>query len=154
MDKFQIADQYGQSKVINQLEKIFANHTLQFNQHYVDKSTVDIDMYVTTPLGNTYEYNLEAKDRTYTHTAFGGEWMIEEHKLKELLAKGDKSFYVNTFSDDWIVFWDLSKIDINSIRKEWKKLPKCTVDPTQGYSTRPVYYLPLDMAAYSSKFIN
>lgn len=153
MDKFQIADQYGQSKVINQLTKIFAGNKLNFNQHYIDKSTVDIDMYVTTPLGNTYEYNLEAKDRTYNHTAFSGEWMIEEHKLKELIGKNGKAFYVNTFADDWIVFWDLSKIDINSIRKEWKKLPICTVDPTRGYSVRPVYYLPIDKAAYCKEFI-
>lgn len=153
MDDFQLTDKQGQQKVVDQLTKIFKGNSLNFQQHYIDKSTVDIDMYVTTPLGNTYVYNLEAKDRTYSHTAFGGEWMIEEHKLKELLDKDGKPFYVNTFSDNWIVFWDLSKIDINSIRKEWKNLPKCTVDPSRGYSVRPVYYLPINQASYSSTFI-
>ena len=153
MDKFQIADQYGQSKVIDQLNKIFVNHTLQFDQHYVDKSTVDIDMYVTTPLGNTYTYNLEAKDRTYSHTAFSGEWMIEAHKYNELIAKGDKSFYVNTFGDNWIVFWDLSKIDINQLRYEYKLLPKSTLCPERGKVEKLVYYLPLDKAAYCNQFI-
>jgi hypothetical protein len=153
MDDFQLTDQKGQQKVVDQLTKIFKGNSLQFIQHYIDKSTVDIDMYVTTPLGNTYTYNLEAKDRTYSHTAFGGEWMIEQHKLKELLDKDGKPFYVNTFSDNWIIFWDLSKIDINSIRMEWKNLPNCTVDPSRGSSVRPVYYLPISQASYSSQFI-
>ena len=56
MDKFQIFDKNGQQKVVNQLQRIFTNHKLDVNQHYVDKSTVDIDMVVTTPLGHKYKY--------------------------------------------------------------------------------------------------
>ena len=154
MDNFQIVDQYGQEKVINQLTKIFAGNKLDFDQHYIDKSTVDIDMYVTTPQGKQYCYCLEAKDRTYTHTAFGGEWLLEESKYKELIAKDGKCFYVNTFSDNWLAVWDLRNIDITDMRKEWKKLPKSTLDPSRGYSVRPVYYLPIDKACYSAPFIS
>lgn len=153
MDKYQIYDEKGQAKVVDQLCKIFSGQTVNFEQHYIDKSTVDIGMTATTSNGKAYVYCLEAKDRTYAHTAFGGEWMIEEHKLNELLTREGKPFYVNTFSDDWIVFWDLSKIDIKSIRKEWKNLPKSTVDPSLGKSIRPVYYLPIDKATYSSRFV-
>ena len=153
MDEFQKTDAYGQQKVIEQLSKIFKGNTLTFNQHYIDKSTVDIDMYVTTPLGNTYTYNLEAKDRTYPHTAFGGEWMIEVNKYDELLNKDGKAFYVNTFGDDYITFWDLSKIEKSTLKCEYKLLPKCTLHPEYGKVKKLVYYLPNNLACYSSKYL-
>lgn len=152
MDKFQIFDKNGQQKVVNQLQRIFTNHKLDVNQHFVDKSTVDIDMVVTTPLGHKYKYWMEAKDRTYSHTAFGGEWMIEEHKYNELLNREGKVFYVNTFGDDYIAFWDLKKINKSELRTEYKLLPRTTVED-RGKVEKLVYYLPIDKAVYAKPFI-
>lgn len=153
MDKFQITDKNGQQKVVNQLTKIFTNHKIDVNQHYIDRSTVDIDMVVTTPLGNTYTYYIEAKDRTYSHNAFNGEWVLEEHKYNELMKREGKVYYANTFSDDYIAFWDVKNIDISKLRKEQKLLPRTTLEPQKGKIEKTVYYLPIDKAVYAKPFI-
>ena len=153
MNKFTDADKKGQTILIDQLEKIFDGYSVDITQHYVDKSTVDIDMIVTSTDGNKYEYNIETKDRQYSHTSFNGEWLIEEHKVKELLQKKGKPMYANTFNDKWLCVWNLEEIDFDTLRTEYKWLPKCTVDIHKGKTWKKVYYLPVDMAVYSSAFI-
>lgn len=152
MDNFQKVDKYGQQKVVNQLHKIFNGYNLNITQHYLDKSTVDINMYVTTPTGNKLLYNMEAKDRTYTHNQFG-EWFIEDDKYRELMARNGKAYYVNTFRDNWLTIWDLTKIDISTLKSEYRYLPKCTLNPEWGKVNKLVYYLPNNLACYSSTFI-
>lgn len=152
MDKYDIADKNGQDKVVSQLTKIFEGKVLKFTQHYLDKNTVDINMTVTCSSGNTYVYNLEAKDRTYAHDYFGS-WMIEESKWDELTKREGKAYYVNTFPDGWITFWDLSKINKDEIKHEMRKLPKNTLEPQKGWVEKSVYYLPMSLACYSSSFI-
>lgn len=154
LNEYQKADEKGQSKVLNQLEKIFSGYSYDITQHYVDNNTVDIDMSITGKTeNNVYKYYLEAKDRNYTHTSFGGEWFLEENKLNELLAREGKSFYVNTFSDDWLIIWDLRNLDYKSLKSGWKKLPKTTLHPEQGKIWKFVYYLPTEKAVYSSAYI-
>ena len=152
MDKFQKVDKYGQGKVISQLVKIFNGKSLDFSQHYIDKSTVDIEMKVTTT-NNVYNYVIEAKDRYYHHDAFNGEWMIEKAKYDELMKKEGKAYYANTFNDDYLVVWDLNKLDITELKKEVKELPYITLSPEFGKKQKEVYYLPIDKACYCSKFI-
>lgn len=152
MNKFTNADKNGQTILLNQLEKIFDGYTVNVTQHYQDNATVDVDMYVTNnTTNNTYLYNIETKDREYTHTYFK-EWLIEEHKVKELLAKNGKPIYANTFKDKWLIMWDLSKIDFSKVRSEYKWLPDTTVIK-KGNKKKLVYYLPVDMAVYSSPFL-
>lgn len=153
MNQYAKADKKGQTILVDQLEKIFDGYTVNIDQHYIDKSTVDIDMYVTSSDGNTYEYSIETKDRQYDHTSFGGEWLIEEHKINELKNKKGKPLYANTFKDNWLCLWDLNKLDLNELRSEYRWLPKSTVEVQKGKSWKKVYYLPIDKAVYSSSFI-
>ena len=152
MDKYDIADKNGQQKVITQLTKIFEGKELKFTQHYEDKNTVDINMTVKCPNGNVYTYNLEAKDRTYPHCYFSS-WVIEDAKWDELAKRDGKTYYVNTFPDGWITFWDLSKINKKELKHEIKMLPKNTLEPQKGWVAKSVYYLPMSMACYSSSFL-
>lgn len=154
LDEYQLSDKKGQKKVLNQLEKIFSGYTYDITQHYVDANTVDIDMSITGKTeNNVYKYYLEAKDRNYIHTSFGGEWMIEKDKLNELLSRNGKSYYVNTFMDDWLCIWDLRNLDFQTLKSGWKNLPKTTLHPEQGKILKFVYYLPIEKAVYSSSFI-
>lgn len=153
MNKYTNADKKGQTILIEQLNKIFDGYNVDITQHYIDKATVDIDMNVTSTDGNTYEYNIETKDRQYSHTSFGGEWLIEEHKINELKNKKGKALYANTYADDWLCIWDLNKLDLNELRTELKWLPKSTVDIHRGKTWKRVYYLPIEKAVYSSPFL-
>lgn len=152
MDIYDITDKKGQDKVVNQLTKIFEGKKLKFTQHYLDKNTVDINMTVTCDSGNIYTYNLEAKDRKYAHDYFSS-WVIEENKWDELCKRNGKAFYVNTFPDGWITFWDLSKINREELKHETRLLPKNTLEPAKGRVAKSVYYLPMSLACYSSSFL-
>lgn len=152
MDIYIETDKNGQDKVITQLTKIFEGKELKFTQHYEDKSTVDINMTVTCQNGNTYIYNLEAKDRTYPHDYFSS-WVLEEAKWDELSKRDGKAYYVNTFPDGWITVWDLSKINREELKHEMRKLPANTLKPEKGWVKKSVYYLPMSLACYSSSFI-
>lgn len=152
MDIYIETDKNGQDKVVNQLSKIFDGKELKFTQHYQDKQTVDINMTVKCPNGNVYVYNLEAKDRTYPHYHFSS-WVIEEAKWDELSKRDGKAYYVNTFPDGWITFWDLSKINKEELKHEMRKLPANTLKPQKGWVEKSVYYLPMSLACYSSSFI-
>ena len=63
MNYYRMKENIGQSKVIDQLEKIFSACTLNFEQHATDFETVDIYMTATTVNGNEYYYCFEEKDR-------------------------------------------------------------------------------------------
>lgn len=152
MDKFQKVDEYGQGKVIEQLVKIFNGKSLEFDQHFIDKSTVDIEMKVTTN-NNMYNYVIEAKDRYYNHDAFGGEWLIEKKKYDELMKRKGKCYYANTFYDDYLVVWNLNELDITELRKEVKELPYKTLSSEFGKKQKEVIYLPVSKACYCNKFI-
>ena len=78
--------------------------------------------------------------------------MIEEHKYNELMNREGKVFYVNTFGDDYIAFWDLKKINKSELRTEYKLLPRTTVED-RGKVEKLVYYLPIDKAVYAKPFI-
>lgn len=157
MDKFTKADQVGQEKLVNQLNKIFSNCTLTIDQHYIDKETVDVYTTATTVSNVSYLYVFEAKDRTYKHNAkfITDEGVILEiPKYKELMARKDeyKPMYVHTFSDDWISIWDVSKLDMTKIKCVLKYLPKTTVED-RGKEWRYVYLIPRSECVYDNSFI-
>ena len=149
MNIYSQMDSYGQVKVIDQLDKIFYAHTVTYTQHITDYCTVDINMNITK--GDTQLiYNLEAKDRTYTHNRFN-EWYLQVDKYEELIKRGN-AYYVNTFKDNWLVVWNLSQMDMSQVRMGKEYLWHSTVE--KDYKMwKPVYYLPLSKAVYSSAFI-
>lgn len=149
MTKYQIADEKGQNKVIEQLDKIFSGHTHTYTQHVYDYGRIDIEMSFND---KNLTYFFEAKDRGYNHNAFGGEWLIEEHKLKELTNK-ENSFYINTFKDNWLCVWNLSNINIDEIKSEIRYLEKKHLEPEKGKEYRKVYFLNVKDCCYSQPFI-
>lgn len=153
MNKFQIKDKKGQNKAIEQLVKILSGATLNIEQHYIDKATVDIMITATTKNCERY-YAIEAKDREYNSSKYN-DWFLELHKKNELLKKygyGYTPLYLNTFPDNKIIIWDLSKIDWDKIKIEKKYLPVTTVE-NRGNVLKDVYLLPQDIAVYNKDFI-
>lgn len=153
MDKFTEKDMQGQEKVVDQLHKIFKNQTLTVEQHYLDKSTVDICVTATTQSDISYEYIFEAKDRDYDHTRFNT-IILEIPKYESLMKRSDegKPMYVHTFSDDWITIWDVSKLKDLEKKKKTMYLPKTTVED-RGKEWRDVYLISQEDAVYNKSFI-
>lgn len=140
-------DKMGQNKVINALDNIFSAHTHTYTQHIEDCDIVDIEMSLTSSTtNNVFKYVMEAKDREYSSTAYDS-WYLEEKKKNSLFQRSERPYYVNTFTDGKIVFWDLSKLDFYSIETKYIYLPKTTVEKSDKIKKK-VYMLPLSSAVY------
>lgn len=117
MDKFAEADNFGQTKILPTLKQMFSACTLTIDQHFDDKNSIDIYITATTKNNKEVWYAIECKDRKMSHTKYENEgYIIEDWKVKELLnasSKGYKPIYLNSFSDDYIVVWNLDKIDFS-----------------------------------------
>ena len=152
MNIFNEIDKKGQTKVVDQLTKIFSAYTLTIDQHYIDSSTVDIYVTASTSNNKEYYYVIEAKDRKYNHNQFNS-WIIEDDKKNELLLKTNyKPLYINTFQDNWIGVWDLSQIKFENLQVEKKWLPKNTVID-KGKKYKDVYYLDNYKCVYFKPFV-
>lgn len=148
---FYKTDEYGQSKVIPQLKSIFSACTLTFDQHYDDSCVVDIFFTATTSSGIEYKYAAECKDRWYKHS-FSDDWYIEQKKFNNLMKvreDGYKPLYINTYEDDWINIWDITKC---TVTEEHKTLKKSTV-VDRGKINRTIYCLNTKDAVYSDKLL-
>lgn len=153
MNRCKEADRVGQQKVINELIKLFSGATLNIQQHWVDGATIDIAITATTK-NNEYYYIIEGKDRNYNHDSFNGEWFLEKDKYESMMEyrRNNKVLYINTFKDNYMVVWDITKINLDNIKKGTKNLPKCTMYPSEK-KEKTVYYLPLTDAIYCQPFI-
>jgi hypothetical protein len=135
---FTETDAQGQSKVVPELITLLSAATLTFEQHIEDNGCIDILLTATTT-NNNYLYAAECKDRKYKHT-YSNEWFLEKKKYKRLMEahkKGYKPLYINTFKDDWIIIWDLTKCHLKT--KE-KVLSKTTVVDS-GQIKKDIYLL-------------
>ena len=147
MDKFTVADQYGQEKVLNILPQIFSGCSIVYEQHIEDKGRVDIELTATTSSGNSYKYAIECKDRTYKSTDYDT-WMLEWMKYNDLMKyqeMGYKPIYINTFSDNKYLVWNVNKTPI--IRKTYTT-NKTTVEASDKV-TKVRYMLPTSGCCYS-----
>lgn len=146
-EQYHQLDNYGQGRAIEQLSKIFSGHTVTYTQHITDSGTVDIEMEIN---GN-YTYFIEVKDRWYDHQLFST-WYLEVDKYNELIKRGGKAYYLNTFIDDWCVVWDLSKLDMSQVQTGKVYLWHSTLE--KDYKMwKDVYYLPTEKAVYNRAFI-
>lgn len=126
MNLFNEADCYGQTKIMPTLRAMFSGATsLQVEQHFNDTNSIDIYVTATTKNNKEVWYAIECKDRKMTHTKYKDEgYIIEDWKVKELLKAhkdGYKPIYLNSFSDNYIICWDLSKIDFEECGKTGEK---------------------------------
>lgn len=147
MNTFQQLDEYGQSKVIPELNNIFSGFSMTYEQHVIDKGRIDI-YFTAEKNGNKYDYASECKDRWYTHTQFD-EWFIEVDKYNELMNSGKKPLYINTFKDDWLIIWDLQKC--KTLKEEERWLDKSTVAKWRGKVKKKIYLLSTKEAVISQK---
>lgn len=135
MDLYTNADATGQEKAVKILKDVFSNCTLDIEQHIEDKGRVDIIMTATTQSGVSKTYAIECKDRWFPHNQYP-DMMIDKEKydvLKSYSASGYTPIYLNTFSDDTYIVWDLDKVDVD-IRNV--KTKRTTVE-YNGYVDKP-----------------
>ena len=115
MDLFAYADKQGQSRILPTIKALFSGCTLQIEQHYEDKGGIDMYLTATTKSGKEVCYAIESKDRKMTHTKYQYDgYIIEDKKIKSLLKAhkmGYRPIYLNSFNDNYIICWDLSKLD-------------------------------------------
>lgn len=115
MDLFNDADKYGQSRILPTIKALFSGCTLQIEQHYEDKGGIDMYLTATTKSGKEVLYSIECKDRKMSHTKYQYDgYIIEDKKIKSLLKAhkmGYRPIYLNSFNDNYIICWDLSKLD-------------------------------------------
>lgn len=150
MDKFSEYDKKGQDKAVTILKDIFSNCTLDIEQHIEDKGKVDIIMTATTPKGKKYKYAIECKDRYYPHNQYE-DWMLEEHKYRDLMEyaeSGYKPIFMNTFSDNTYICWNVSECQMH---KKMFTTTKTTVEDN-GSIQRYRYMLPTSECTYSGTF--
>ena len=126
MNLFNEADCYGQTKIMPTLKAMFSGATsLQVEQHFNDTNSIDIYVTATTKNHKEIWYAIECKDRKMTHTRYAEDgYIIEDWKVKELLKAhkdGYKPIYLNSFSDNYIICWDLSKIDFSKCGETGEK---------------------------------
>ena len=115
MDLFNEADKYGQSKILPTIKALFSGCTLEIDQHFNDTNPIDIYVTATTKSGKEVWFAIECKDRKMSHTKYQYDgYIIEDKKIKSLLKAhkiGYRPIYLNSFSDNYIICWDLSKLD-------------------------------------------
>lgn len=123
---FTQADKAGRDKVINHINSKYPNrYKMEAKVGKYDRTDIDVTGYTKN---NEVWYTWECKDRDYPHTAFTGQWVIEDDKIVALRKSSNrKGYYVNTFTDGYIAIWDISSMteeEINSLpvkESDWKK---------------------------------
>ena len=146
MDIFSCVDAYGQNKALNIIKDIFSGYTLNIEQHIEDKGRVDILMTATTK-NKEYYYAIECKDRYFPHNHYD-DMMIEVNKyntLKDYSSLGYKPIYLNTFSDDTYLIWNLN----TCVKKEGYKTAKKTTVVEGEPVNRLRYFLPVSGYTFS-----
>lgn len=148
---FAQADKAGRDKVINHINNKYPNRYKMDPRFESDRTDIDVTGYTKN---NEVWYTWECKDRNYPHTAFTGQWVIEDDKIVALREKKErKGYYVNTFTDGYIAIWDISSMTDEEIERlpvkdsTWKKT---TVIDT-GKEKKVKKLLPLSMAKIIEK---
>lgn len=129
MNKFFEADVKGQNKVLPVLRNMFSGFNTKVEPHFDDYTAIDIYMSASTS-STLYKYAIECKDRDMSHDKYDS-YILEDSKREKLLEafkEGYKPIYINTFTDDYMVVWDLSKIDFNDCAELKALLPATTVE--------------------------
>ena len=115
MNLFHKADKAGQKKVKDTIKVLFSGCTLTRDEHIEDSGYIDIYITATTATNTSITYAIEAKDRDMPHTKYAEEGYILEDwkkkKLEEASKQGYRPLYINTFTDNKMIVWNLNKID-------------------------------------------
>ena len=154
MSLFTQADKAGRDKVINHINSKYPNrYRMEVKVGEYDSTDIDVTGYTKS---NEVWYTWECKDRCFPHTAFTGEWVIEDKKIAALRGNTDrKGYYVNTFSDGYMVIWDISGMSDEEI--EGLPVKECTWKKTtvvdSGKEKKVKKLLPLSKAKIIEKMV-
>lgn len=148
MDKFSEVDKRGQDKVIPIIDNVFKKcKDVKIEQHFADKGRVDLFVTATTHNDITKTYAIECKDRWFPSDKYQ-ECMLNPDKWGWLMAYkklGYKPLFINTFSDNRYIIWDVSM-------KDWDvgvfNVPVTTVE-NNGRTQEPRFLLPIEDSIFS-----
>lgn len=123
------------------------------NPDYIYPTVTDypVDIYFTATTINNKEipYVGEIKERFYRLADPKNKityWMLETYKIDNLLnEKKHRPLYINFFSNNCILVWDLNKIDFSKLELKRMELKKNTLEDT-GKKIKIFYDLPSDWA--------
>jgi len=94
---------------------------------------------------NTGIYNIEIKERWFESFLYPT-CFLEVEKYKELVKDSNYTPLYICIYNDWIMVWNLNKIDMNLIQKEIKLMNKKTYSNNKEKVEKEVYNLPLSLA--------
>ena len=123
------------------------------NPDYIYPTVTDypVDIYFTATTINNREipYVGVIKEREYPLADPKNKityWMLETYKIDNLLnEKAHRPLYINFFTNNRILVWDLKKIDFSELEIKRKELKKTTLEDT-GKKIKIYYDLPSDQA--------
>lgn len=129
------------------------NHLHITNPDYIYPTVTDypVDIYFTATTINNREipYVGEIKERFYPLADPKNKityWMLETYKIDNLLdEKAHRPLYINFFSNNTILVWDLNKIDFSKLEVKEMLLEKNTLEDN-GKVMKKFYDLPSDWA--------
>lgn len=118
---------------------------------YATETSNPVDIYFTASTINNKEvpYVGEIKEREYYLSEPKNKvttWMLETYKLDELMArKNHIPLYINFFLNNYMLIWNLNKIDFSKLELKKRELKKTTLEDT-GKKIKIYYDLPSDLA--------
>lgn len=123
------------------------------NPDYIQPTETNnrVDIYFTATTTNNKEvaYVGEIKERKYPLSNPDNKvtyWMLQLDKLEELKKnKEHRPLYINIFSNNIILVWDLNKLDFSNMEKKKMELKKTTLEDT-GTKIKHYFDLPSNMA--------
>lgn len=129
------------------------NHLHISNPDYIiptdTKNPVDIYFTATTVNNREVAYVGEIKEREYFLAEPKNKvtnWMLETYKLNALMARKDhRPLYINFFLNNYMLVWDLKKIDFSKLEVREMELEKNTLEDN-GKVIKFFYDLPSDWA--------
>ena len=136
-----IQEDKDRSIATNLINKVFAYSIIDYTP-----TSARTDMFVSGyTLTNSAPYNIEVKER-YIYTNKYKEAYLEVDKYEALQAYKNThySVYLCIYKDK-ILIWNLSKIDMNNVKKDWRLMKEKTFKGEKKVN-KLVYLLPINLA--------
>jgi|GEM_PF-2601967 len=141
MTRIEIQEEKDREIVKNLFDYLFESNIID-KQSITDRTDLKVTGYTST--SQTGIYNIEIKERTFNSDKYDTSF-IEADKYEQLMSDSNYTPLYIVIYTDYIIIWNLNKIDLKSLKKEFKKMNKTT------YSTdridkvwKEVYHLPIN----------
>jgi hypothetical protein len=140
MTRIEIQEEKDREIVKNLFDYLFESNIVD-NQLITDRTDLKITGFTSTQTGI---YNIEVKERTFSSDKYDTSF-IEADKYEQLMSDSNYTpLYIVIYSD-LIVIWNLNKINLKELKKEFKKMNKTTYSINSIEKVwKEVYHLPLD----------